>query len=174
MAHIDFKVTSWFRIKFDEEYITELIREIKNNKLKSSYDIYNFLHKKDSSISWESIDGTQEDMEVDENANYPTIEVFNDEDELRLFNGHKDDMDDIVDGYYTASNSGGYEILIHEAGDAVKVIDAYGSSWTEISDWLEIEYVRNEETGEDEAWIDPDIAEECGHYNIPFNHVMKK
>jgi len=70
-------------------------------------------------------------------------------------------------GSYTVSNSGGYEIMIDSSGDSAKVRDAFGSDDPKTSDWLEIEYVPNEETGESEPVIDPN------GYNIPLNQVMR-
>ncbi len=70
-------------------------------------------------------------------------------------------------GTYTVSNVGGYEIMLNDAGDAAKVRDAFGSDSPKTSDWLEIEYVPDEETGESEPVIDPN------GYNIPLNQVMK-
>jgi len=70
-------------------------------------------------------------------------------------------------GSYTVSNAGGYEIMLNDAGDAAKVRDAYGSDNPQTSDWLEIEYVPDEETGEPEPVIDPN------GYNIPLNQVMR-
>jgi len=70
-------------------------------------------------------------------------------------------------GSYTVSNSGGYEIMLNDAGDAARVRDAYGSDNPQTSDWLEIEYVNDEETGEPEPVIDPQ------GYNIPLSQVMR-
>jgi hypothetical protein len=77
-----------------------------------------------------------------------------------------EDEEFIPHGTYTLGNSGGYEIMISDSGDAAKVRDAYGSDNPETSDWLEIEYVPNED-GEMEAVIDPN------GYNIPLNMVMR-
>lgn len=70
-------------------------------------------------------------------------------------------------GSYTVSNSGGYEVMISRSGDAAKVRDAFGSDTPQTSDWLEIEYIDNHETGESEPVIDPN------GYNIPLNQVMR-
>lgn len=70
-------------------------------------------------------------------------------------------------GTYTVSNTGGYEIMLNDAGDAAKVRDAFGSDNPKTSDWLEIEYIPDEETGESEPVIDPN------GYNIPLNQVMR-
>jgi len=69
-------------------------------------------------------------------------------------------------GSYTVSNSGGYEVMLNDAGDAARVRDAYGSDNPQTSDWLEIEYVPGED-GESEPVIDPE------GYNIPLNQVMR-
>ncbi len=69
-------------------------------------------------------------------------------------------------GTYTVSNAGGYEIMLNPAGDAAKVRDAFGSDNPQTSDWLEIEFVPNDE-GDDEAVIDPN------GYNIPLSQVMR-
>ena len=73
----------------------------------------------------------------------------------------------IPHGSYTVSNAGGYEIMISPDGDAAKVRDAFGSDNPQTSDWLEIEYIPDEETGELEPIIDPN------GYNIPLNQVMR-
>jgi hypothetical protein len=72
----------------------------------------------------------------------------------------------IPHGSYTVSNLGGYEVMINDSGDAAKVRDAYGSEEPKISDWLEIEYIEDEE-GEFSPVIDPE------GYNIPLNMVMR-
>ncbi|RLF57323.1 MAG: hypothetical protein DRN27_08025, partial [Thermoplasmata archaeon] len=72
----------------------------------------------------------------------------------------------IPHGSYRISNSGGYEIMLDDAGDAARVRDGFGSDNPETSDWLEIEYISTEE-GESEPVIDPN------GYNIPLSHVMK-
>jgi len=64
-------------------------------------------------------------------------------------------------GSYTVSNSGGYEVMLNDAGDAARVRDAYGSDNPETSDWLEIVYVSGKPV------IDP------SGYNIPLSHVMR-
>ena len=79
-----------------------------------------------------------------------------------------------ADGYYTISNSGGYLIEISDCGDSARVKDNYGSDNPQISDWLEIEYVIDEDSEldeegykESEPVIDPD------GYGIPLNMVMR-
>ena len=85
-----------------------------------------------------------------------------------------DDEEFIVHGHYTVSNSGGYEIMLSDDGEAARVRDAFGSDNPETSDWLDIEYVIDEEGEPDEDGnlpsepvIDPE------GYNIPLNLVMR-
>ena len=73
----------------------------------------------------------------------------------------------IAHGTYTVSNTGGYEIMLSPDGGAAKVRDAFGSENPETSDWLEIEYIPDEETLDFEPVIDPN------GYNIPLSHVMR-
>ena len=73
----------------------------------------------------------------------------------------------IVHGYYNISNLGGYEIMISDCGDSAKVRDSYGSNNPNTSDWLEIEYIVDEETKLGYPVIDPN------GYNIDFNLVLK-
>jgi len=80
---------------------------------------------------------------------------------------NNNDEDFIPQGSYTVSNTGGYEVMISDDGGAAKVKDAFDSDNPKISDWLEIEYVPDEDTGELEPVIDPN------GYNIPLNQVMK-
>lgn len=86
-------------------------------------------------------------------------------DDVRLNENNDDEF--IPHGTYTISNTGGYEIMISDDGEAAKVRDAFGSDNPKTSDWLEIEYLPNEETGELEPVIDPN------GYNIELNQVMR-
>lgn len=88
--------------------------------------------------------------------------------------GEANDDDFKVHGHYTVSNLGGYEIELADSGDSARVRDAYGNNNPQISDWLEIEYVPNEDGDLDEDGevelvpvIDP------SGYNIPLNMVMR-
>lgn len=76
----------------------------------------------------------------------------------------------IVHGHYTVSNCGGYEIMLNDSCDAAKVRDAFGSSDPETSDWLEIEYVTNEDSDDEDDDLIPVI--DPNGYNIPLNQVM--
>jgi hypothetical protein len=80
----------------------------------------------------------------------------------------KENQEDfIADGFYTISNSGGYEVMLSDDGDSARVRDAFGSDNPKTSNWLEIEYIPDEETLDYEAVIDPK------GYNIPLNLVMR-
>ncbi len=98
--------------------------------------------------------------------------------ELRILSegNQYDDSDNsfVPSGYYTVSNSGGYEIMISNDGQAAKVRDAFGSDNPKTSDWLEIEYVNNED-GEldDDGYPESEPVIDPNGYNIPLNQVMR-
>lgn len=83
-------------------------------------------------------------------------------------NMHEDDEPFITHGYYTVSNSGGYEVQISDDGDSARIKDNYGSDNPKISEWFEIEHVYDEDSDETIPIIDPN------GYNIPLNQVMRK
>jgi hypothetical protein len=90
----------------------------------------------------------------------------------QFVNEHEDNEEEvpfIANGSYTISNAGGYEIQISDDGDSARIKDAYGSDNPKISDWLEIEYLPDEDnpTGDLVPVIDPN------GYNIPLNDVMR-
>lgn len=101
---------------------------------------------------------------ADQKPTNPELRVDNDE--LQKF-VQEGDEEFVPHGAYTVSNSGGYEVMLNDSGDAARVRDAFGSDNPRTSDWLEIEYVPDEETGESEPVIDPN------GYNIPLNMVMR-
>jgi hypothetical protein len=72
-----------------------------------------------------------------------------------------------INGYYTKSNSCGYGVILSDCGEAAKlVMDLEG--W-DVTDWLDIEYVIDEDGDEDEfvPVIDPE------GFNVPLNLVMR-
>ncbi len=89
--------------------------------------------------------------------------------------GEIDDF--VVHGSYTVSNSGGYEIMLSDDGEAARVRDAFSfdnDSSKRTSDWLPIEYILNEEGEKDDDGdypIEP-VIDPKG-YNIPLNMVMR-
>ena len=69
-------------------------------------------------------------------------------------------------GTYCISNSGGYLVEVSTSGDAARTKEAWGGDNPKVSDWLEIEYVVDED-GNEEPVIDPNGV------NIPLNLVMR-
>lgn len=45
-----------------------------------------------------------------------------------------------TDATIQTSNWGGYEIMLNDSADAIKVRDNYGQENMKVSEWLEIEY----------------------------------
>ena len=73
-----------------------------------------------------------------------------------------------IHGYYTYSNSCGYGVILSDCGEAAKLVefDTSGDIYA-ITDWLDIEYVMDEDEGEFVPVIDPD------GFNVPLNLVMR-
>ena len=77
-----------------------------------------------------------------------------------------------IHGYYTVSNSMGYGVILSDCGDSAKLVITKDEP--ETTDWLEIEWVVNED-GEldDEGFpgLEPVIDPEG--FNVPLNLVMR-
>ena len=68
-----------------------------------------------------------------------------------------------IHGYYPWSNACGYGVILSDYGDSAKLVFENQST----TDWLEIEYVFNEDTAEFDPIID------SNRYNVPLNLVMR-
>jgi hypothetical protein len=69
-----------------------------------------------------------------------------------------------IHGYYTYSNSCGYGVILSDCGEAAKLV--MNNEDCDVTDWLDIEYVMDEDEGEFVPVIDPT------GYNIPLSLVM--
>ena len=113
---------------------------------------------------------TKEHNYEDKNKDYEVPQA----DRKRKFAGGGGTDDFRVDGFYTISNSGGYEIMLDNSGDSAKVRDAYGSDNPKTSDWLEIEYIDEEDGELDEDGFPNSIPViDPNGYNIPLDMVMR-
>jgi hypothetical protein len=70
-----------------------------------------------------------------------------------------------IHGYYTISNIGGYGVILSDCGEAAKLV--MNNEDCDVTDWLDIEYVMDEDEGEFVPVIDPD------GFNVPLNLVMR-
>lgn len=110
---------------------------------------------------------------IPNNSQIYSEEEFDDKIREEYTEGDEDE-EFVVHGHYTVSNSGGYEIMLTDSGDAARVRDAFGSDNPKTSDWLEIEYVEDENGEPDEDGnlpLEPVIDPQG--YNIPLNLVMR-
>lgn len=72
----DFKITTWERVTVKEENEQEVLQAIKNGKIESANDIYDFLADKgDINIECEILTEVDEQMSVEDNDGASTIEV---------------------------------------------------------------------------------------------------
>ena len=70
-----------------------------------------------------------------------------------------------IHGYYTRSNTTGYGVILSDCGEAAKLV--MNNEDCDVTDWLDIEYVMDEDEGEFVPVIDPD------GFNVPLNLVMR-
>ena len=85
MAYVDFKVTIWERVHFDDADIEKVAEKIKNGIVSSSEDMFTEFEDRvahDSEVLLE----TSEQMSVEENDNQSTVELFNSDGETILTN----------------------------------------------------------------------------------------
>jgi len=85
MAYVDFKITVWERVYFDDADIEKVAEKIKNGIVTSSEDMFTEFEDRvahDSEVLLE----TSEQMSVEENDNQSTVELFNSEGETILTN----------------------------------------------------------------------------------------
>jgi len=72
----DFKITTWERVTVREENEEEVLQAIKNGKIESANDIYDFLADKENiNIECEILTEVDEQMSVEDNGGASTIEV---------------------------------------------------------------------------------------------------
>lgn len=77
MTYVDFKVTTWYRVKIDKsisrhvEYITKI------GKINNLDYFYQFFNEDDFTV--EEIEGVSEQMTTSENGGYSTIELYDGE-----------------------------------------------------------------------------------------------
>ena len=70
-----------------------------------------------------------------------------------------------IHGYYTKSNCCVYGVILSDCGGAAKLV--MNNEDCDVTDWLDIEYVMDEDEGEFVPVIDPD------GFNVPLNLVMR-
>jgi hypothetical protein len=70
-----------------------------------------------------------------------------------------------IHGYYTISNTEGYGVILSDCGEAAKLV--MNNEDCDVTDWLDIEHVFDEDENEFVPVIDPT------GYNISLNLVMR-
>jgi hypothetical protein len=84
----DFKITTWERVNVSEEHEQEVLQAIKEGKITSANDVFDFLADKgDMNIECIKLTETDEQMTVEENGGCSTIEVIDNGKEI--FNNEK-------------------------------------------------------------------------------------
>ena len=70
-----------------------------------------------------------------------------------------------IHGYYTYSNCCGYGVILSDCGTQAKLV--MNNEDCDVTDWLDIEYVFDEDEGEFVPVIDPN------GFNVPLNLVIR-
>jgi hypothetical protein len=85
--HVDFKITTWERVEFDEEHNEAVKKAIENGEITSAEDLFNFLADRgDANVDLERLEDVDEQMSVEENDGCSTVQVW-EGDELIWENG---------------------------------------------------------------------------------------
>ena len=86
MAYVDFKITIWERVYFDDKDVDKVSDKLKSGLVSSSEDMFTEFDERvahDSEVMYE----TAEQMPPEENDNQPTIELYNSNGEIVFNNG---------------------------------------------------------------------------------------
>ena len=82
--YIDFKITTWERIHIEDESLKDkIVTALKSGEITSADDVYEF----DKDANREPLYGVEEQMTVEENGGFSTIEAYEDEGTLLYKNG---------------------------------------------------------------------------------------
>lgn len=81
--YAEFKITTWERVYVPDGKEEEFLKLLKAKEIESANDMFT----QDGNCMIERIDELDEQMSVDENGGYSTIEVFNKDNKLVFSNG---------------------------------------------------------------------------------------
>jgi hypothetical protein len=81
---IDYKTTVWERFEIEDEHKDLLLEFLKENPKASAMDIWNWYSDNGGDPHCETIEGTSEEMSVEENGGSSTIEIVSE-----TFNGNE-------------------------------------------------------------------------------------
>jgi hypothetical protein len=75
--HVDFKITTWERVEFDEEHNEAVKQAVIDGKIESANDLINFLADRgDVNIDCEKLIEVDEQMTVEDNGGCSTVEIW--------------------------------------------------------------------------------------------------
>jgi hypothetical protein len=73
---IDYKTTVWERFEIEDEHKDSLLEFLKENPEASAMDIWNWYSDNGGDPHCETIEGTSEEMSVEENGGSSTLEIL--------------------------------------------------------------------------------------------------
>jgi hypothetical protein len=84
---IDYKTTVWERFEIEDENKELLLAFLKENPNASASDIYDWYCENGGDPHCETIEGTSEEMTVEQNSGYSTIGILLSDGEMLFQNG---------------------------------------------------------------------------------------
>jgi hypothetical protein len=82
--YIDFKITTWERIHIEDESLKDkIVAALKSGEITSADDVYEL----DKDANREFLYDVEEQMTIEDNDGFSTIEAYEDEDTLLYKNG---------------------------------------------------------------------------------------
>jgi hypothetical protein len=98
--HVDFKITTWERVEFDEEHNEAVKQAIIDGKIESANDLIDFLADRgDANFDCNKLDEVDEQMTVEDNGGCSTVEVWEQVESgqpmVRTFGNGDEDLDNV-------------------------------------------------------------------------------
>jgi len=76
---VHFKVTAWESVSLDDDYKEEVLEKLKSGEIKSANGLVEFLDSKGSDPTYEMIPESEQQLTIEENDGYSTIEAVDDD-----------------------------------------------------------------------------------------------
>lgn len=76
MARVNFKVSIWETVTFDDTHLAEVLAALENGEIKTSNDLVNFTSELGDNAETEFILDSEQQLTVSENDGWSTIEIY--------------------------------------------------------------------------------------------------
>ena len=76
MARVNFKVSVWQTVTFDENHLAEVLAALENGEIKTANDLVEFTSELGDDAETEFILDSEQQLTASDNGGWPTIEVY--------------------------------------------------------------------------------------------------